>query len=110
MSKITGNYKQLIILRNEINEYSKKSISFVFFNREKIKNFFARNQMHLQLADEKTERLTRRYVKQDEKGNAIRLEDKGDGFVKFDFNNAEDEKAFNIEYNDFMKRNVIIEC
>lgn len=108
MGKVTRTNKQLLLLRNEIDEFSKNSISFSFFNSEKIKRFRTYNAIRIQSADEKLRRLITKFVKHDDNGKPIKLDDQGI-HAKYDFLDADAEKAFKIEYDDFMNRNITIE-
>lgn len=108
MPKITITNKQLLLIRNEINEYSKASITYALFNSEKIKRFFSYNLMRIQAADKRLNSLITAFVKHDDKDKPIKLEDEG-GFAKYDFIDENAKKAFEVEYNDFMKKDITIE-
>jgi hypothetical protein len=94
MSKILGTYNQLLLIRKEIQEYSANSMTFGLFNAEKIKRFFTYNSIRLKIADEKNQ--------------PIELEDK-EGFVKWEHIDENARIAFDIEYKDFMHKQINIE-
>jgi hypothetical protein len=109
MAKEKANYITLLMMRNEITQAAQQSIVFKLFNKDKIDRFFKYNAMRIQLADEKLGRLIKRFVKHDADDKPIQLEQQAGGRVKWEYNSAEDEKAFAIEYNEFMNREVVIE-
>lgn len=106
--KITGTNNQLLNLRKEIQEKQKTSITFALFHKEKIKNFFAYNDIRIREADGKLNRLVKKYVKHDDQGQPIKL-DEVNGLAQWDFIDEAAKKDFFTEYAEFMNRNIIIE-
>lgn len=108
MAKKQGTIKELLIIRNEILQCRQQSPTFNLFNAEKIKRFFTYNAIRLQSADEKLNRLIKKFVRFDADLKPIQLENK-DGLVKWDFISDDAKHAFEIEYKEFVNRDVTIE-
>jgi len=106
--RITGTNNQLLMMRKEIQEKSKTSITFALFHKEKIKNFFAYNDIRIREADGKLNRLVKKYVKHDDQGVAVKLSEVN-GLAEWDFTDEAAKKDFYNEYAEFINRNITIE-
>ncbi len=106
--KITGTNNQLLQMRREIQEYSANSITYALFNAEKIKRFYAYNDIRLKEAEGKLNRIVKKFVKHDDNDKPIKLSEV-EGLAEWDYIDEDAKKAFFIEYADFMKRNITIE-
>lgn len=108
MPKVVVTVMQMLAIRNEINEYSKNSMTFRLFNADKIDRFLKYNALFLQGADLMIAQMVKKYVKHDEAGNPVLLDQK-DGHVKYDFIDEEAAKAFSDEYKSYVSLTRAIE-
>ena len=109
MAKVEMTYKQLLRMRNEINEYTQNSITWQLFFQEKIEKFRKRNAIRLGVMDEKLKQLRLDCVKHSDDGKPVILEDLGQGIVKYDFINEEKKKEYHEAYHEFMNRTITVE-
>lgn len=103
-----GNYKALLMIRNDINDQCSKHPAYRLFNQSKITHFFAKNQVRLRRAVEKLKELEKLYVLHDENG-AIKTADETGHIAKPEFRNEEDKKKYHEEYEKFMNTSFKIE-
>ncbi len=108
MAKHILNYHQLLMLRNEIKECSKNSISFALFNESKIKRLLMLNDMHFKVADGRLNDFVKKYVKHDENNNPIIL-DSASGFAKYEYVSEKAKKMFDSDYKKFTSKKIVIE-
>lgn len=103
MPKRTVTIMQALMIRNEINEYSKSSITFRIFNEDKILRFLNYNDLLLKGADRMIEEMVKKYVRHDADGKPVVLESVH-GNVKYDFLDDNAAEAFRLEYNSYVSR------
>lgn len=108
MPKRSITNQQLLLIRKEIIEFQGNSITFALFNAEKIMRFFSLNKLRLDSADNTLNRLVKAYVKHDENGVPVKLDDK-DGMAKWDYKDEAAKTAFEIDYKDFMSKHITID-
>ncbi len=63
---LEGNYQDLANLQNDILIQQSRSAAFAFFNKEKIKNFFSKNKMRLEIMEKNLRSMQQEHVLQDE--------------------------------------------
>ena len=106
--KVQSNYMELLLIRNDINSNLKTSPAFRLFNIQKINSFFKNNIMRINIADEKLREMQQKFIKHDDQGEPVKIETKGD-LAMYEYNSDEDKIAYHALYNEFMKRDIILE-
>ena len=81
--------------------------AFVFLNKEKIKNFYQRNAMLLNIIKEFGEALIKKYARHDREGNPVLI--KKEGINHYTFIIPEVEQTFVEKMAEFNNRTINVE-
>ncbi len=97
-------------MRNDMQKKMEASPSYAFFFREKIKNFFEKNAMDLQLAKDKVGKLVEKYIEhelKDGESKPVKIKN-GDGVNEWKYLDGNAKVLFETEYEVFMQRSIKI--
>lgn len=95
-------YNELMMIMLDIQTQTNRSVCFVLFNKQKIQDFYKRNEVRIEIYNNKYKELVDRYAEKFEgTGTPIILETSQG--PKFKFATPEEEKAFTDEYLSFLK-------
>ena len=105
---IHGTYQDLANLHADIEKQQKASPAFSFFNREKIKNFYGRNRVRIELLQKKIEQLKHDHIIRDVEGNYVT--EKIEGTDQWVFKTEADKEEYNIGYEALVSFGIEIHC
>jgi hypothetical protein len=100
-------YGQLIALDNDINYQCSQSISYNYFNRDKIIAFYNFNKIPLQVAKQRHNELLKEHIELDEKGN-LKTIDKEDGSKEYVWKKPSSKEEFDKQSKEFLSRSISI--
>lgn len=103
MSRISSTYLKLKLFNDDINKQSKEHPTFQMFHKQKIQDFKNKNRVALQFLNTRTLEMVDKYVKRNAEGKP----ETNDGV--YSYANEEDMKAHALEFDELMKRTLIIE-
>ncbi len=95
-------YNELMMIMLDIQTQSNRSITYTMFNKQKIEDFYKRNEVRIGLYNDKYTELVDKYAEKFEGTATPIVLDTPQG-PKFKFVTPEEEKAFTDEYLSFLK-------
>ena len=106
MNKVT-TYQELLMIERDILKQQMNSIAYCLFNDKKIKDFHQLNALPLKVANEKLDAMMKSHIAVDENGKFKSVLDEK-GIRTFVGKTADDQRLYQEEYDELMKRNVTI--
>lgn len=108
MPRITGNYQFLHAIQEDIKQIQLNSPALAFLLRQRMNEFFQRNEIRIGILNKNHQQLVQKYVLKDEHGKP-QTEDVN-GVAQYKFENELDKIAFTKELTEFMMINIEIEA
>lgn len=105
--KVKMTYNDLDALNRSIYKES-ESPAFAFLLKEKIKNFYQRNAIRLNVMEDKFKELVEKHVLHNEKDEPITKKNE-QGILVYDFKDEESKNTYLQEMNDFCSRVIEVE-
>lgn len=95
-------YHELMLIMQDIETQSVRSITYCIFNAQKIKQFHSQNAIRIELFNGTLEKMIEKYAKKDEKGRPVVM--MVDNQQQMGFENDDDKQMFQAEYAELLKK------
>lgn len=106
--QLQSTYQDLVRLRADITEFSKKHPGIAMLLSSRINEFFQRNAIRLNIIDEKYTALIKKHVIHGDNGMPVKIQEDGKP-AAWKYRSEEDKEEYNREYQALMQTQITVQ-